>query len=128
MSGLIDGSINMIREIKTGTAPTTELICPLMSGQIVPVQGASGGVVTPGQTTLAPSVVTCAREKCQWWDEFGQQCALRAIAEALKAVHGSITSVRDVLEPASESPLVRISNSLDRLEYFLKTKYPETEF
>jgi len=118
-----------ITEVKTERETTPDLICPLMSGQIVPTKGQPGGVVTPGQMALAPSVVMCAREKCQWWDEFGDQCTLHAIAEALKAVHGSVASVRDVLEPASESPLVRIGDILDgiwklleRMECFFKTK------
>ncbi len=118
MCGLIGRSFNMteITEVKTGGDATADLICPLMSGQIVPVQMTPGGVVEPGKTRLAPSVVTCAREKCQWWDEFAEQCALGAIAEALKAVHGSVTSVRNVLEPASESPVVRIGDVLGTID------------
>lgn len=116
MYGLIGRLFNMITEIKTEGRVETEAICPLMSGQIVPVQMTPGGVVEPGKTRLAPSVVTCAREKCQWWDEFGKQCTLQSIAEALKAVHGSVTSVRDVLEPASQSPLVRIGDLLDSVD------------
>jgi hypothetical protein len=104
-----------ITKIKTGAAPTTDLICPLMSGQIVPVQMTPGGVVEPGKTRLAPSVVTCARENCRWWNEFGQQCALQAIAEALFVLAGSIGSVRDVLEPPTESPLAAIVDKLDSI-------------
>jgi len=107
--------MSKITEVNAGGQATPDLICPLMSGQIIPTKGQPGGVVTPNKTILSPSVVTCARENCQWWDEFGEQCALQAIAEALKAVHGSVTSVRNVLEPASESPLVRIGDTLDKI-------------
>lgn len=137
MSALIGRSINMskITEVNTGAAATAELICPLMSGQIVPVPGRAGRIDTPGATTLAPSVVTCAREKCQWWNQFGGQCAIQAIAEGLVVVSGSLSSVRDVLEPATESPLVRIADSLDqiskrlnKIEMLFKLKHDERGF
>ncbi len=122
MSGLIGGSINMtdITEVKTGAVPTTDLICPLMSGQIVPVRGRSGRIDTPGATTLAPSVVTCAREKCGCWDESSEQCTLLSIAEAVGDVSNCLLSLRNVLEPATESPLVRIGDTLGQTLKMLK--------
>lgn len=105
----------MITEVKSEKEATIELICPLMSGQIIPVPGRAGRIDAPGATTLAPSVVTCAREKCQWWNQFGEQCTLQAIAEGLVVVRGVLGSVRDVLEPPTESPLVRIGDSLERI-------------
>lgn len=116
-----------ITEVKTGAAPTTDSICPLMSGQIVPVQMTPGGVVEPGKTRLAPSVVTCAREKCQWWDESGDGCCKietigefvmdlsRSLSSLGNVVSGSILSIKDVLEPPTESPLVRIADNLEEI-------------
>jgi hypothetical protein len=117
MSGLIGRSINMteITKVKTGAAPTTDLICPLMSGQIVPVPGRAGRIDTPGATTLAPSVVTCARENCRWWDESSQQCVLFSIAEEVGDVNNCLVSLRSVLEPPTESPLAAIADSLHRI-------------
>ena len=117
MSGLIGGSINMtdITEVKSGAAPTTDLICPLMSGQIVPVQMTPGGVVEPGKARLAPSVVTCAREKCRWWDETAEECTAKLIAGALVALSHSVPQITAVLEPATESPLVQIGDVLVRI-------------
>jgi hypothetical protein len=111
----------MTIEIKTEKEAATELICPLMSGQIVPVPGAPGSVVTPGQMKLAPSVVACAREKCQWWNHLGEQCTIFSIAEALFVIHGSMTLLREVLEPPTESPLVRIGDTLDQIWKIMDT-------
>lgn len=116
MSGPIGRLFNMITEVKTEGEVKTERICPLMSGQIVPVPGRAGRIDTPGATTLAPSVISCAREKCQWWDELGEQCTLQTIAEVLKAVQYSVTSVGNVIEPASESPLARIGDVLATID------------
>lgn len=114
MCGLIGRSINMteITELKTGAGPTTDLICPLMSGRIVPVPGRAGRIDTPGATTLAPSVVTCARENCAWWDESSEQCTLLSIAEAVGDVSNCLLSLRNVLEPPTVSPLATIANKL----------------
>lgn len=129
MCGLIGRSISMteITEIKTGAASITDLICPLMSGQVVAIPGRPGTITTPGGPVLAPSVISCAHEKCQWWDESSEQCVVFSVAEAVGDVSNCLESLRNVLEPATESPLVRIADTLDQLEYFLKTKYPEKE-
>jgi hypothetical protein len=101
-----------ITEVKTGAAPTTDLICPLMSGQLAPSNPGPGDIAPPGVMILKPTIVVCVREKCGWWDEFGHQCAIEAIAEGLVVVSGSLSSVRDVLEPATKSPLATIANKL----------------
>lgn len=117
MSGLIGRSINMteITKIKAGAAPTTDLICPLMSGQVVAIPGRPGTITTPGGPVLAPSVISCAREKCRWWDESSEQCVLFSIAEAVGDVSNCLESLRNVLEPATESPLVAIADKLDSI-------------
>lgn len=115
--------MSKITEVKTGEEATPELICPLMSGQLVPTKPEPGQIATPGVVILRPTKVPCARERCQWWDRFDEQCAIQAIAEGFRVVHGSLTSIKDVLEPPTESPLVRIGDVLDRLESFLRTQH-----
>ena len=106
----------MITEVKTEGEVKSEAICPLMSGQIVPVRAPAGDIVTAGQSMLAPSVVTCAREECQWWDESSEQCGILTIAEGVGDVSNCLVSLRNVLEPASESPLVRIGDVLGTID------------
>lgn len=111
--------MSKITKVNAGGEATPDLICPLMSGRPVSIEPPPGKLLKPNQVLIGPMAVPCAREKCQWWDEFGEQCALGAIAEALKAVQYSVTSVRNVLEPASESPLVRIGDVLGTIDLTL---------
>ena len=108
--------MNKITEVEVGRDATPWLICPLMSGQVGPVPGLSGGVVTPHQTMLAPNVVTCAREKCQWYDQSADECAIWTIAQALFKLAASIPQIAAGLEPPiGGSPLMRIADSLEKL-------------
>lgn len=104
-----------ITEVKTGAAPTTDLICPLMSGQLAPSKPGPGEIAPPGVMILKPTIVVCVRENCRWWDESSEQCTLLSIAEEVGDVSNCLVTLRNVLEPPTESPLVRIADTLNHL-------------
>jgi hypothetical protein len=127
--------MSKITEVNAGGEATPGLICPLMSGQLVPTNPKPGEIATPGQVILRPTIVTCACEKCRWWDESAEQCIAQIITGSLLALSRSLPEVTAVLEPPTKSPLVRISYTLDqiwkmldRIELLYRTKAPTKEF
>lgn len=57
-------------ELKSGK------ICPLMSGALVPVPPSPGKIAKPNQIDLAPIMVPCQKEHCQWWDDEMDECGI----------------------------------------------------
>jgi len=94
----------------SGNGDKTGLICPLMSGQLVMTEGQPGDIVTPGKPVLTPSVVICARERCQWWHGPNRCCYQIQHAEATLQVALAVGEVKNALEP-----LRLLTGSLRRL-------------
>ena len=58
-------------------------ICPLMSGQVVPMSPGGGKIATPNQVQMAPVMVPCQKEGCQWWDEAAETCIVAGYVHSL---------------------------------------------
>lgn len=106
--------------IQPTTSETT--ICPLMSGQIVPTQGQSGGVVTPGHAVLTPSVVVCALEKCAWYDGHEGKCSVLASSSYLRYMSDALLTIGRVIEPPVNSPMAGICDALNEIVNLLKER------
>ena len=90
-----------ITEIKTDQAIP---LCPIMSGQLVPTETAGGGVIAPGQPRFAPVMISCALEKCQWYNRDSETCAVEHLAFHLGNVQENLASVEAVLQPSTVKP------------------------
>lgn len=101
----------------SGDGDKNALICPIMSGQLVVSEGKPGGVVTPGKAVLIPSVVICARERCEWWHTPSGRCGKIQQAEATLQVAHSVMEVKAALEPLRLliGSLRRLSDKLNDL-------------
>lgn len=109
-----------ITEIKPGCS--TDVICPLMSGQLIPAPVGNGNLMTPGQTLLAPVQVTCALERCAWYHEEHSCCLLVTLGNSAAYLSANVLSLRHALEPASKSPLGGVADALNEIVRLLKTK------
>ena len=64
-------------------ALTPGKVCPLMSGQVVPMQPGPGKLAMPNQVQMAPIMVPCQREHCQWWNDIEASCCVGNLASFL---------------------------------------------
>ncbi len=125
-----------IHEIQT---VKVEKMCPLMSGQGVPVQSNSG--IQTGQVQIATMEVPCGKEKCQWWDPAVDDCAMVDVAsvstcltdlvqtvlatnQRLTDINGTISEAASAisarllpLEPPQNgpSPIARLADAIEEL-------------
>jgi len=108
----------------SGNGDKNGLICPLMSGQLVMTEAQAGGVLTPGKPVLTPSVVVCARERCQWWHNPNRCCYLIQHAEATLQAALSVIEVKNALEPMRllTGSLRRLCDKINDVILFLETK------
>lgn len=102
-------------------------ICPLMSGQLVPIQD-SGCVVAPGKPGFMPVMVACAREKCEWFEEDRGSCSVALIPDRMKVlttyannIANNIHFIEEVLEPPENSPLARIGDLFEKIVNHIQT-------
>lgn len=92
-----------------------------MSGQLV-VGTPPGVVIPPGQTPLSPTAIPCAQEKCAWWSEREDCCSIVRIGFGTSIAATAIQEFAEVLEPAENSPLGSIAETLIEIVHLLKRR------
>ena len=103
-----------------------EKICPLQSGRPITVSGFSAGTNAQGVTL---TMVPCAREKCQWWEN--DDCAFSNVAFCLDSIVlrlSDLVVIGQKLEPPSlasgGSPLMRLATSIEKLVAIVTERLP----
>lgn len=73
-------------------------ICPLMSGQVVPMSPSGGKVLTPNQVQMAPVMVPCQQENCSWWSRSNGRCVIQNLSTNLLSIATQIAQQRRIAD------------------------------
>ncbi len=92
MSKTIELPHNTPIELKPGK------ICPLMSGQVVPVSPGGGKIAMPNQVQMAPVMVPCQKEGCQWWSRINGRCVIQDLSTNILSIATQITQQRRIAD------------------------------